>query len=190
MVMIWQKIGFGPNWPHMAIEGGAKWGLKVKFSKIWLHHCSKLSKRSLPCEYGDDWAKNRIWPQLAPPGHWRGGQMGSKSQIFENLTLPLFKTSEEVPSLWIWPWSGKNRIWPCWPHLAPEGGAKLGLKVKFSKIWLHHCSKLPKRSLPCEYGNDRAKNRIWPRLAPIGTFRGAKRGLRVDFYQIWLQISK
>ena len=77
---------------------------------------------------------------------------------------------------------------PNWPHLATEGGAKWGPKVKISKIWLHHCSKLPKRSLPCEYGNDRAKNRIWPRLAPIGTFRGAKRGLRVDFYQIWLQI--
>ena len=79
---------------------------------------------------------------------------------------------------------------PNWPHLATEGGAKWGPKVKISKIWLHHCSKLPKRSLPCEYGNDWAKNRIWPRLAPIGTFRGAKRGLRVDFYQIWLQISK
>ena len=137
--MIRQKIGFGPNWPHLATEGGAKWGLKVKFSKIWLHHCSKLPKRSLPCEYGDDRAKNRIWPQLAPPGYWRGG-------------------------------------------------AKWGLKVKFLKIWLHHCSKLPKRSLPCEYGHDRAKNRIWPRLAPFGTFRGAKSGLRVDFYQIWLQI--
>ena len=108
MVMIWQKIGFGPNWPHMAIEGGAKRGLNIKFSKIWLHHCSKLSKRSLPCEYGDDWAKNRIWPQLAPPGHWRGGQMGSKSQILENLTSPLFKTSKKVPSLRIWQWSGKT----------------------------------------------------------------------------------
>ena len=139
MVMIGQKIGFGTNWFYLATEGGAKWGLKVKFSKIWLHHCSKLPKRGLNCEYGDDQAKYRIWSQLAPPcPYWRG--------------------------------------------------AKRGLKVKFLKIWLHHCSKLSKRCLPCEYGNNRAKNRIWPQLAPFGTFRGANRDLRVDFYQILLQI--
>ena len=34
MAKIRQKIGFGPNWPHLAIEGGAKWGLKFKFSTI------------------------------------------------------------------------------------------------------------------------------------------------------------
>ena len=128
-------------------------------------------------------------PLLAPPMGANGGQMGPNPIFCLIFTIFTMKG----PNCQILTMAKSNLVkvnskTPFCPLKVPNGGAKLGLKVIFSKIWLHHCSKLPKRSLPCEYGNDWAKNRIWPHLAPFGTFRGAKRGLRDDFFQIWLQI--
>ena len=55
MVMIRQKIRFGPIWPHLIPLGGAKRGLRVDFYQIWLQIHSKHAPKSAWCEFG----KNR-----------------------------------------------------------------------------------------------------------------------------------
>ena len=75
MALIGQKIGFCPNWPHLATEGGPNGVQKSKFRKSDFTTVQNFQKGPFPANMamiGQKIGFGPDWPQLAHLGGQKG----------------------------------------------------------------------------------------------------------------------
>ena len=82
--MIGQKIGFGPNWPHLATEGGPNGVQKSNFRKSDFTTVQNFQKGPFPANMamiGQKIGFGHNWPHLATEGGAKWGLKVKFSKI-------------------------------------------------------------------------------------------------------------